>query len=45
MHEHLVQLDKVKLWTISQGQGLPVMLCNGGPGYCDYLGPVAEMIA
>ncbi len=20
------------------------MLCNGGPGYCDYLGPVAEMM-
>ncbi len=44
MQEHLVQFGNVKLWTISQGQGLPVMLCNGGPGYCDYLGPVAEMM-
>jgi proline iminopeptidase len=44
MPEHLVQLDTVKLWTTSQGHGLPVMLCNGGPGYCDYLEPVAAMI-
>lgn len=44
MPEHLIQLDNVKLWTISQGLGLPVMLCNGGPGCCDYLEPVAAMI-
>ena len=44
MPEHLVQLDNVSLWTISQGHGPPVMLCNGGPGYCDYLEPVADMI-
>jgi proline iminopeptidase len=44
MQEQLVLLDNVKLWTISQGKGLPVMLCNGGPGCCDYLGPVAEMM-
>ena len=44
MKEHIVVLDTIKLWTITQGEGLPVMLCNGGPGYGDYLSPVAEMI-
>ncbi len=44
MHEQMVALDDVRLWTITQGEGLPVMLCNGGPGNCDYLGPVAAMI-
>ena len=44
MQEQIVLVDNVKLWTISQGEGLPVMLCNGGPGCCDYLAPVAEMI-
>ncbi|HJT55104.1 MAG TPA: alpha/beta fold hydrolase [Ktedonobacteraceae bacterium] len=44
MQERLVQLNNVMFWTISEGKGLPVMLCNGGPGYCDYLGPVAEMM-
>ncbi len=33
-----------RLWTVRQGQGYPVMLLNGGPGCCDYLGPVAGMI-
>ncbi len=42
--ERIVTFDTVKLWTITQGKGLPVMLCNGGPGYCDYLAPVAAMI-
>jgi proline iminopeptidase len=44
MQEQMVSLGEVRLWTIEQGEGLPVMLCNGGPGCCDYLGPVAEMI-
>src|SRR5579862_7403824 len=38
-------IDGVRLWTIRQGAGIPVMLCNGGPGCCDYLEPVAETIA
>jgi hypothetical protein len=45
LQEQLVQLANVKLWTISEGKGPPLMLCNGGPGYCDYLAPVAEMIS
>lgn len=26
------------------GEGFPVLLCNGGPGCCDYLAPVAAML-
>jgi proline iminopeptidase len=42
--EAFVDSHGVRLWTISQGVGHPVMLCNGGAGCCDYLGPVAGMI-
>ncbi|MBI5095087.1 MAG: alpha/beta hydrolase [Candidatus Hydrogenedentes bacterium] len=42
--ETYVQSDGARIWTVAQGQGVPVMLCNGGPGCCDYLGPVAGMI-
>ena len=44
MKEDIVVLDTVQIWTMTQGKGLPMMLCNGGPGFCDYLAPVAEMI-
>src|SRR5258708_17276658 len=44
MKEHIVVLDTIKLWTITQGKGLPMMLCNGGSGHGDYLAPVAAMI-
>jgi proline iminopeptidase len=44
MPEIFIDSNGVKLRTITQGQGHPVMLCNGGPGCCDYLGPVAAMI-
>lgn len=33
-----------RLWTTSSGEGTPLVLCNGGPGCDDYLGPVAEML-
>ena len=42
--ETFVESDGVRLWTVSQGVGDPVMLCNGGAGCCDYLEPVAAMI-
>ena len=42
--EEKVLLNGVQLWTIRQGEGVPVMLGSGGPGCCDYLSPVAEMI-
>lgn len=44
MSEVFANSNEAKIWTITHGQGLPVILCNGGPGCCDYLGPVAEMI-
>ncbi|GHO97017.1 hypothetical protein KSF_070650 [Reticulibacter mediterranei] len=44
MQEEMVQLNDVRLWTSTQGEGRPVMFSNGGPGLCDYLAPVAEMI-
>lgn len=42
--ETSVQHGEVSLWTSSQGSGVPVLLCNGGPGCCDYLAPVAAML-
>ncbi len=42
--EQPINVNGVRLWTISQGSGLPVILCNGGPGCPDYLAPVAELI-
>lgn len=39
-----VEVSGATLWTVSQGVGLPVVLCHGGPGLCDNLAPVAEMV-
>ncbi|NEE02444.1 alpha/beta fold hydrolase [Phytoactinopolyspora halotolerans] len=38
--------DNAQLWTMSSGptDGPPVVLCHGGPGLWDDLGPVAAMI-
>jgi proline iminopeptidase len=35
---------QVRLWTRVEGEGVPVVFCNGGPGCCDYLKPVAQML-
>jgi proline iminopeptidase len=43
MTEVFVDSDGIRLWTISHGAGTPIVLCNGGPGCCDYLAPVAAM--
>ena len=40
----IVISNGARLWTNKSGQGFPVMLCNGGPGCCDYLQPVADML-
>jgi proline iminopeptidase len=32
------------LWTATQGDGIPLVLCHGGPGLSDNLEPVARMI-
>ena len=39
MTEQFVDSGGAKLWTISAGNGVPIVLCNGGPGCCDYLAP------
>lgn len=44
MTEAFVQRDGARLWTATQGSGIPLLLCNGGPGCCDYLAPVAAML-
>src|SRR4051812_46456681 len=33
-----------QLWGVWTGRGVPLILCNGGPGCNDYLGPVAGMV-
>jgi proline iminopeptidase len=43
-HEAFVTSNGARLWTISQGSGMPVVLCSGGPGMADYLAPVAALI-
>ena len=42
--EQVLQINDVRLWTAVQGKGIPMVLCHGGPGGYDYLGPVADMI-
>lgn len=32
-----------RLWTVTSGRGVPVVLCHGGPGSYDYLEPVASL--
>lgn len=44
MTEQFVLSDGARLWTTQRGDGVPVMLCNGGAGCCDYLEPVAQML-
>jgi proline iminopeptidase len=37
--------DGVRLWTVAEGDGpLTVLLCNGGAGCADYLGPLAALV-
>ncbi|MFC1573519.1 alpha/beta fold hydrolase [Candidatus Eisenbacteria bacterium] len=44
MEERYVLNQEARLWTCSQGNGPPMLLCSGGPGSADYLGPVASMV-
>jgi proline iminopeptidase len=44
MTEQFVNSGNARLWTITQGSGIAIVLCNGGPGCCDYLGPVAALL-
>jgi proline iminopeptidase len=43
MGERLIEVNGTTLWVAEQGDGAPIVLCSGGPGCCDYLGPVAVM--
>lgn len=42
--ETFVKIGNSKIWTVQSGKGMPCILCNGGPGCDDYLGPVSGMI-
>lgn len=44
MNERLCAVDGAQLWLCEQGAGAPLLLCNGGPGCCDYLAPLAALI-
>jgi proline iminopeptidase len=44
MTERFVNGNGARLWTVAQGDGPPLLLCNGGAGCCDYLEPVAAMV-
>jgi proline iminopeptidase len=44
MTEKFVDNNGVSIWTTEAGKGFPILLCNGGPGCCDYLEPVAQML-
>lgn len=42
--EAFVAANGAALWTATRGAGDPVLLLHGGPGICDYLEPVADML-
>jgi proline iminopeptidase len=44
VRERLVPVNGAHVWVSAQGAGVPFILCNGGPGCCDYLAPVAAMV-
>lgn len=44
MCESFVTSNGANIWTARTGAGYPVILCNGGPGCCDYLKPVSDML-
>ena len=42
--EEYATVNGVRLWPAVQGSGPPLVLCHGGPGAYDYLGPIADMV-
>lgn len=44
--ENYVCVNGIKIWTDIRGEqnNKFLILCNGGPGCCDYLSPVSEML-
>ncbi|WP_210493117.1 alpha/beta fold hydrolase [Patulibacter sp. SYSU D01012] len=43
MQEH-VAVPGARLWTATSGRGVPLVLCHGGPGLSDNLGPLAGLL-
>ncbi len=43
--DKLLTINGARLRVITEGQGCPLLLLNGGPGCSDYLGPVAAMLS
>ncbi|MFF0659515.1 alpha/beta fold hydrolase [Micromonospora tulbaghiae] len=44
MTAHVRTEDGCRLWADQAGTGSPLVLCHGGPGMWDYLGPVARLL-
>ena len=44
IEREVVTDDGVRLWTVEDGTGPTLVLCHGGPGQWDYLGPVSSML-
>ncbi|MFN0094224.1 MAG: alpha/beta fold hydrolase [Dehalococcoidia bacterium] len=42
--EEFITSGNALIWTETTGAGPGLLLANGGPGCCDYLGPVAAMV-
>lgn len=42
--ERLLKNHTTAIWSTATGEGTGFILCNGGPGCDDYLGPVAAMV-
>jgi proline iminopeptidase len=43
--EEYLEANGNRFWTVQCGEGIPLVLCHGGPGACDNLEPVAAMIS
>jgi proline iminopeptidase len=44
MREGWIDINGVELWAADSEVGYPVFLTPGGPGCCDYLGPVSALL-
>ncbi|MBI4865040.1 MAG: alpha/beta fold hydrolase [Candidatus Riflebacteria bacterium] len=44
VRQEYVLVNGARLWTSTQGTGVPLVLCHGGPGLWDYLEPLAQML-
>jgi proline iminopeptidase len=42
--ERFIDANGARLWTATRGHGPAVLLLHGGPGICDYLAALADML-